>query len=87
MYFKILDGKIKRLKICSHEILLSFSNQWLNNRICMAKLLQESFKYIEDIQIFGMNMPFISSSEAKNTYFMSGEATNEIYIFSLHEMK
>ena len=42
---------------------------------------------IEDIQIFGMNMPFISSSEAKNTYFMSGEATNEIYIFSLHEMK
>ena len=42
---------------------------------------------IEDIQIFGMNMPFISSSEAKNAYFMSGGATNEIYIFSLHEMK
>ena len=32
-------------------------------------------------------MPFISSSEAKNAYFMSGEATNEIYIFSLHGMK
>ena len=44
-------------------------------------------KYIEDIQVFGMNMPFISSSEAKNAYFMSGEATNEIFIFSLHEMK
>ena len=44
-------------------------------------------KDIEDIQSFGMNMPFISSSEAKNAYFMSGEATNEIYIFSLHEMK
>ena len=44
-------------------------------------------KYIEDIQIFGMDMPFISSSEAKNAYFMSGEATNEIYIFSLHKMK
>ena len=43
--------------------------------------------YIEDIQIFGMNMPFISSSEAKNAYFMSGKATSEIYIFSLHEMK
>ena len=28
-----------------------------------------------------MNMPFISSSEAKNAYFMSGEATNEIYFF------
>ena len=24
-------------------------------------------------------MPFISSSEAKNAYFMSGEATNEIF--------
>ena len=43
--------------------------------------------YIEDIQIFGMNMPFISSSEAKNAYFMSCKAMNEIYIFSLHEMK
>ena len=32
--------------------------------------------YIEDIQIFGMNMAFISSSEVKNAYFMSGEATN-----------
>ena len=49
------------------------------------------------IQIFGMNMPFIAPSEAKNAYsmcgeaknayFMSGEATNEIYIFSLHVMK
>ena len=28
--------------------------------------------YIEDIQFFIMNMPFISSSEAKNAYFMSG---------------
>ena len=28
-----------------------------------------------------MNMTFITSSEAKNAYFMSGEATNEIYIF------
>ena len=41
--------------------------------------------YIEDIQIFGMNMVFSSSSEAKNAYFMSGEATNEIYIFPLHK--
>ena len=44
-------------------------------------------QYIEDIQNFGMNMPFISSSEVKNAYFMSGEATNEIFNFSLHEMK
>ena len=32
-------------------------------------------------------MPFISSSEAKNAYFMSVEATNEIYILTLQEMK
>ena len=38
-------------------------------------------------QIIGMNMPFISSSEAKNAYFMSDKATNEIYIFSLHSLK
>ena len=37
--------------------------------------------------MFGMNMPFTSSSEAKNAYFMSGEATNEIYVFMLQEMK
>ena len=43
--------------------------------------------FIEDIQNFGMNMPFISLSEAKNAYIVSGEDTNEIYIFSLHEMK
>ena len=54
----------------------------------MIKIVQLSIViYIEDIQIFGMNMPFISSSEAKNAYFMSGEATNEIYIFLLHEVK
>ena len=41
---------------------------------------------IEDIQIFGMIMPFISSSEGKNAYFMSGKATYEIYIFLLHKM-
>ena len=34
-----------------------------------------------------MKMPLITSSEAKNAYFMSGEATIETYIFSLHEKK
>ena len=33
--------------------------------------------YIEEIQIFGMNMPFISSCEAKNAYFMSGVASGD----------
>ena len=46
-------------------------------------LIQE----IEDIPIFGINMPFISSCEEKNAYNITGEATNEIYIFLLHEMK
>ena len=49
--------------------------------------LSDKGQNIEDIQIFWMNMPFISSSEAKNAYFMSGKATNEIYIFSLDEME
>ena len=44
-------------------------------------------QYKEDIQIFGMNMPYISLSEAKNGYFISGKATNEIYIFAFHKMK
>ena len=35
--------------------------------------------FIEDIQMFGMNMLFISSSEVKNAYmyFRSGEAHYE----------
>ena len=33
-----------------------------------------TYSYIEDVQFFGMNMTFISLSEAKNLYFMSGEA-------------
>ena len=39
------------------------------------------------LNFFGMNIPFISSSEAKNAYFMSGKARNGMYIFSLLEMK
>ena len=50
-------------------------------------MMNQNMKYKEDIQIFGMNMPFISSSEAKNASFTSGEAMNEIYFFSFHEMK
>ena len=59
----------------------------LNGDMESAKYQSDTIHDIEDNQIFGMNMLFISSSEAKNAYFMSGEATNEIYIFSLHEMK
>ena len=29
------------------------------------------------VQMFGMNMPFISSSELKNTFFMSFEASQD----------
>ena len=38
--------------------------------------------------MFGVNMSFISPREVKkNVYFMTAEGSNEIYIFSLHEMK
>ena len=64
------------------------------------QLLQSwGLKYIKEIQIFVMNITNISSTEVKNIYFMSDEATIEIYnfftsakprmqniIFSLHEM-
>ena len=53
-----------------------------------ANFLYILYKYIEDIQVFGVNMSFISLSEVKKNYiFMSAEGTNEIYNFSLHEMK
>ena len=44
----------------------------------MAAVLKNDLQYIEDIQIFRMNMPSISSCKAENEYFMSGEALNEI---------
>ena len=34
-----------------------------------------------------MNMTIISSSEVENVHFMSDKAMNEIYFFSLQEMK
>ena len=43
--------------------------------------------YIEDILLISMNITFTSSSEARKVYFVSWEATNEIYIFSLQQMK
>ena len=62
-----------------------FKKKCLNLSLCMH--LCYGSHYIEDNQFFGMNMPFISSSEGKKTYYMSGKATNEIFIFLLHEMK
>ena len=44
-------------------------------------------EYIDSIQMFGVNMIFISLIEVKNVNFMSGEAKNEIYIFLHHKMK
>ena len=61
-------------------------------KLCLAHIDKEqiSYKYIEDIQMFGVNMTFISSSEVKRCIFHEcrrHEGTNEIYIFSLHSMK
>ena len=69
-------------KVCSWDSLIL---ETASPRTHKPKIVNESLK--EDIQIFRMNMPFISSSEVKNVHFTSGEATNEIFIFSLHEMK
>ena len=50
--------------------------------------LVRTVAYIEDIQMFLLNMAFILSSEVKKyLYFMSGEATNEIYIFFTSRVK
>ena len=35
---------------------------------CMADIDQKYRKYIEDIQVFGVNMSFISLSEVKKIY-------------------
>ena len=59
----------------------------VTNFYSYTTLLKKTTQYIEDILIFGINMPFISLSEGKNAYFMNSEVTNEIYFFSLHEMK
>ena len=77
------------LNVASHQnlVCLLIKQNYFRRKTTFSERYYCYFKYIEDIQIFGMNMSFISSSGAKNAYFMSGEATNEIYIFSLHEMK
>ena len=37
--------------------------------------------------MFGMNMKFISTNEAKTIYFIIDAATNELYTFSSYDMK
>ena len=67
--------------ISLHSFQVALTHAW--NKTDSPKVEPE---YIEDIQIFGMNMPFISSSEARKCIFHSWRE-NEIYIFSLHSMK
>ena len=52
-------------------------------KICISSIESDVYNK-KKIQMFVVNMTFISSSEVKNVYFMSAEGTNEIYIFSLH---
>ena len=62
--------------------------KWGNRMKRKYVYIYTSKQNIEDIQVFGVNMSFISLSEVKNfLHFMSAEGTNEIYNFSLHEMK
>ena len=51
---------------------LKVKKKQLGHQYTIMFLRYEYTVYIEDIQFFIMNMPFISSSEAKNAYFMSG---------------
>ena len=68
---------------------IRFSHDVIKKQLSMRKKCNNhrsiTTKYIEDIQIFGLEMPFISCSEAKNAFFMSGEATNEIYFLASRE--
>ena len=49
------------------------------------KMLSSINKDIEDIQFFVEFGFYFIERSGKYLYFISGEATNEIYIFSLHE--
>ena len=62
---------------------------WLNIVILAVDMtaVLKKIQYIEDIQIFRINMPFITSCEAKNEYFMSGEALNEMKILASRDGK
>ena len=45
------------------------SGELKNNKLWAVEHFQKCIKYIEDIQMFGVNMTFISSSEVKNCIF------------------
>ena len=49
--------------------------------ICISSVESDVFNK-KKIQMFVVNMTFISSSEVKKCSFMSAEGTNEIYDFS-----
>ena len=60
---------------------------WRNVRTCMTSFTAQKSATLKivynkkKIQIFGMNMPLISSREARKCIFLRGFATHEICIF------
>ena len=66
-----------------YVLMLSIFIDW--NMFLFSSVYVFMNKYIEDIH-FLLNMAFISSSEV-DLYFMSGEATNKIYIFFTSRVK
>ena len=55
--------------------------------ICISSIENDVYNK-KKIQMFVVNMTFISSREVKkNVYFICAFDTHEIYIFSLHSMK
>ena len=49
--------------------------------ILVGAALKYTIRIHRGYSYFGINMTFISSSKAKNFFFMSGQAMNEIYIY------
>ena len=54
-------------------------------KICISSIESDVYNK-KKIQMFGVNMTFISSNEVKKCIFHAF-GTHEIYIFSLHSMK
>ena len=50
------------------NIILTYLKAYIQNLVKKAQVVSEKNKYIEDIQMFLLNMAFISWSEVENIY-------------------
>ena len=70
------------------NVMASTSTSPCKCKICISSIESDVCNK-KKIQMFVVNMTFISSREVKkkNVYFIRAFGTHEIYIFSLHSMK